>query len=446
MDSVMESFNTSIHFDQRLYKYDIAQNQAYAKALNKAKVLSGAEYSKVISALTAIEKEIDQNRNVLKKEFEDIHMNIETMLTKRVGEAGKKIHTGRSRNDQVATDVRMYVKDEIGFVQDLIKQLQKTLIFLADGNFDVIMPGYTHMQRAQPVLFAHHMLAYYEMFKRDAERLAQCYERADVLPLGSAALAGSSYHIDRQLLMRELGFSRLSKNSMDAVSDRDFVIEFLAACSLVMMHLSRMSEEIVLWATSEFKFVELSDTFSTGSSIMPQKKNPDAAELTRGKTGRVYGSLLSVLTMMKGLPLSYNRDMQEDKEQLFDAVDTVKACLSVMNGLLRTVKINGDRMMASTEKGCLTATDLADHMVKKGLPFRQAHEITGNIVKFCLDNNKDLYNISSKDFKKYCDKLGEDIHDHITIEYSLNSRDSVGGTSPVQVLKEIKAAKGELAA
>jgi len=443
-DASLEEFGSSIDFDKRLYKQDIRGTMAYAKALLKAKVLKQAECSQIISALSKIEKDIDSGKIQFNKQNEDIHMNIETILTAKVGEAGQKIHTGRSRNDQVVTDVRMYVREEIETVCELLKHFQKTLIKIAEDNIDAVMPGYTHMQKAQPVLFSHHLMAYYQMFKRDIQRLKECLERVNVLPLGSAALAGTGYDIDRKLLARELGFSSISKNSMDAVSDRDFLIEFASDCSICMMHLSRLAEELILWATSEFKYIEMSDAFSTGSSIMPQKKNPDIAELVRGKTGRVYGNLMALLTIMKGLPLAYNRDMQEDKERIFDSIDTIKPCIKMMESLLKTAKINDNNMQSATEKGCLTATDLADYLVKKGVPFRAAHEVTGKIVRFCVDNGKDLYQISKRDLQRFCDKVGEDVHDHLTVEHSIMKRNVPGGTAKNQVMASIKEAKEEL--
>lgn len=444
MDKVLEEFNSSVHFDKRLYKYDIKGSIAWAKALLAGKVLKKAECQETVSALTKIESDIESGKLELKKEQEDVHMNIEHMLTERIGETGKKLHTGRSRNDQVATDIRMYLKDEILEINSLIKIFQKTIIQIAKENVSTIMPGYTHMQKAQPILFAHHMMAYYNMLKRDKERLEGCYERADVMPLGSGALAGSSYDIDRKALAKLLGFSKISKNSMDAVSDRDFVIEFISACSLLMVHLSRLSEEIMIWSTGEFNFIELDDSYAMGSSIMPQKKNPDAAELIRGKSGRVFGDLMAVLTMMKGLPLSYNRDLQEDKERLFDAVDTVKPSLVIMNGMIKTMKINIEKMFADTEKGFLTATDLADYLVKKGVPFREAHETTGNIVKDCIATGKSIFQLSKKELKKYCDKITEDIHDCLTVAHSIGQKNITGGTSKSQVLKAIAEAREEL--
>ncbi len=443
-DKSLEEFGSSIHFDKRIFKQDIEGSKAYAKALLKAKLINNDEYKKIVSALSKIEKEIQEGKITFSKEHEDVHMNIEKLLVDLTGEAGKKIHTGRSRNDQVVTDLRMYLREETLEINELIRQFQKTLVKMAEEYIDYAMPGYTHMQKAQPILFSHYLLAYYQMFKRDRERFSDCLRRINVLPLGSAALAGTSYNIDRNLLAKELGFDSVSKNSIDAVSDRDFVIEFLSACAICMMHLSRMAEEIIIWSTNEFKFIELSDELTTGSSIMPQKKNPDAAELVRGKTGRVYGDLIALLTIMKGLPLSYNRDMQEDKERLFDAIDTIKPSLQIMEKLLRTATINRNNMLAATEKGNLTATDLADYLVRKGIPFRTAHEITGKIVKHCIENGKDLFQLSSKDYKKFCDKITEDIHDNLTVESSISHKDIVGGTALNRVVFSIKEAKEEL--
>ena len=444
MDLAMEDFNSSVHFDGRLYKYDIDVNIAWAGALLGAKVLTKTEYSQIVSALKKIKEDIASGKSPIRKEHEDVHMNIEVLLTQKTGEAGKKIHTGKSRNDQVVTDARLYMKEEISFILQLIKNFQKTLLQMADKNLDVIMPGYTHTQRAQPVLFSHYLMAYFEMLGRDKQRLKECLARLDVMSLGSAALGGTSYPIDRWELAKELGFKDISRNSIDAVSDRDFVAEFLADASILMMHISRLAEEMVLWSSSEFKFIELSDAYSTGSSIMPQKKNPDVAELSRGKTGRVYGNLISVLTMLKGLPLSYNRDMQEDKEPLFDSVDTVKRVLVIMQKMISTMKINSENMKTAVETGWLTATDLADYIVEKGIPFRQAHEIVGKIVRYCIDNNKELYALSKKEFTQYCDKIGQDVYDFITPEISVNDKNIEGGTARNRVRSAIRLAKKEL--
>ncbi|MFA5097076.1 MAG: argininosuccinate lyase [Candidatus Margulisiibacteriota bacterium] len=444
MDLAMEDFNSSVHFDKRLFKHDIDVNIAWAGALLSAKVLTKTEHSQITSALKKIKEDIASGKAAIKKEHEDIHMNIEVLLTQKTGEAGKKIHTGKSRNDQVVTDIRLYMKEEISFILELVKSFQKTLLHLADKNLDVIMPGYTHTQRAQPVLFSHYLMAHFEMLGRDRQRLKQCLERSDIMSLGSAALGGSSYPIDRWALAKELGFKDISRNSIDAVSDRDFVAEFLADAAILMMHISRLAEEMVLWSSSEFKFIELADAYSTGSSIMPQKKNPDVAELSRGKTGRVYGDLFSVLTMLKGLPLSYNRDMQEDKEPLFDSIDTVKTVLLIMQKMVSTMKINEDNMKAAVETGWLTATDLADYIVEKGVPFRKAHEIVGKIVRYCVDNNKELYALSKKEFALYCDRIGQDVYDFITPESSINDKDIEGGTARSRVRSAIRLAKKEL--
>lgn len=443
-DQSLEEFGSSIGFDKRLYKQDIEGTRAYAKALLKAKILKQTEYSQISSALTKIEKDITEGKIKFSKHHEDVHMNIEMLLTERVGEAGKKIHTGRSRNDQVATDFRMYVRDEITAIKALLRQFQKTLIKLAEEYIDISMPGYTHMQKAQPVLLSHHLMAYYQMFKRDSQRFSECLERVNVLPLGSAALAGTGYDIDRKLIAKQLEFSSISRNSLDAVSDRDFAIEFASVSSICMMHLSRMAEELIIWATAEFKFIELADEFSTGSSIMPQKKNPDIAELVRGKTGRVYGNLVALFTMMKALPLAYNRDLQEDKERVFDTADTLKPSIAMMENLLKTATIKDVNMFQAAEKGCLTATDLADYLVRKGVPFRSAHEITGNIVRHCVETGRDLFQLSSKDYKKFCDKITEDIHDHLTVEASIARRDIIGGTARNQVSFSIREAKEDL--
>lgn len=441
---LLEDFTSSINFDKELYKYDIKGSIAWAKALNKAKVLSQSEYSKIVSALNKIEKDIEDGKIKLKNEYEDIHMAIEKILTGRIGDIGKKLHTGRSRNDQIATDMRLYLKDEINLIIRIIKDFQKTLVKIAEDNIDLIMPGYTHLQKAQPILFSHHFMAYYQMLARDIERLRNCYARVDVMPLGSGALAGTSYNIDRKALAKDLGFSHISKNSVDAVSDRDFVIEFISDSALIMVHLSRLCEEIIIWSTSEFKFIELSDAFSTGSSIMPQKKNPDIAELTRGKTGRVVGSLMSILTIMKGLPLSYNRDMQEDKEALFDSVHTVKKSLEIMRSLIETMKINNKIISQDTEKDFLVATDLADYLVKKGIPFREAHEIIGKIVRYCIEYGKNFYELSKKDLQGFCAKIDEDIYEYFNLGRSVNAKNVIGGTAKEQVMKAIAEAKIDL--
>ena len=444
MAESVEKFPASIDVDNRLFKQDIVQSIAYARALTKVQVLSGAECQKIIRGLQEIMKGIEHGRIELKRELEDIHMNIETILTEKVGEMGKKLHTGRSRNDQVATDLRMYVKYEVTEIIMLIKKMQAALLDQADKNIKVIMPGYTHLQRAQPILFSHHLMAYYEMFERDRERFLFAGKQADVMPLGSGALAGNSFDIDRELLAKELGFSKVSKNSMDAVSDRDFAIDFISAAAVLMMHVSRLSEELVIWSTYEFDFIELSDRYSTGSSVMPQKKNPDVAELSRGKTGRVYGNLTRVLTLMKGLPMAYNRDLQEDKEAIFDTVDTLKEVLTVYPEMLATTKVNGEVMGAAAKKGFLTATDLAYYLVRRGVPFREAHEIVGKIVAYCEESNMQLEYLSLKQLKQFSGAFTYDVTRVLSTESSIASRDIIGGTSANRVKEAIKRARKNL--
>jgi argininosuccinate lyase len=371
-------------------------------------------------------------------------MNVEAALIAKTGDIGKKIHTGRSRNDQVATDCRMYVKEEADNIVVALKRVQKTLVDLADKNIKVIMPGYTHMQRAQPILFSHHLMAYYEMFQRDKARFLAVKERADVLPLGSGALAGAAFGLDRELMAKELGFARISRNSLDAVSDRDFVVDFLAAASLLMVHFSRLAEELIIWSTFEFNFIELSDRYTTGSSIMPQKKNPDIAELTRGRSGRVFGSLVGILTVLKGLPLAYNRDLQEDKEGLFDAVDTIKAVLGIFPDMLETMKVNAEVTSAATRKGFLTATDLAYYLVRHGVAFREAHEIVGKIVAYCSESNMQLEYLSLQQLKQFCDKFTYDVTRILSAESSIANRDLPGGTAGNRVKEAIKRARKEL--
>lgn len=441
-----EEFTSSIHFDSRLFKQDIVQSIVYAKELVKARVLTTKEEKKIIKALEAIMKEIETGKAVLRPELEDIHMNIETLLIDKVGEMGKKLHAGRSRNDQVATDLRMYLKYEVTEIILLIKALQTVLVDQAEQNIKVIMPGYTHLQRAQPILFSHHLMAYYEMLERDKKRFKAAGEEADVLTLGSGALAGTGFDIDRNSLAKGLGFSKVSKNSMDAVSDRDFAIDFVAACALLMTHLSRFSEEIIIWSTYEFDFIELSDKYTTGSSIMPQKKNPDVAELTRGKTARVYGDLTTLLTLMKGLPLAYNRDMQEDKEAVFDAVDTVKAVLPIFAEMVATMQVNAEQMKAAAKKGFLTATDLAYYLVRQGIPFREAHAIVGKIVAYCEESNMQLEYLSLKQLKEFCERISYDVTRILSTESSVASRDMVGGTAGNRVKEAIKRARKDLAA
>jgi argininosuccinate lyase len=439
-----EEFTSSTNFDVRLYKQDIVQSIAYARALFKTHILSGVECKKIIRALEEIMKGIGSGKLKLRPELEDVHMNIETFLIEKVGEMGKKLHAGRSRNDQVATDVRMYIKYEVTETVMLVKKLQGVLLDLAEQNIKVIMPGYTHLQRAQPILFSHHLMAYFEMLQRDKERFLAVGREADVMSLGSGALAGTGFDIDREALAKELGFSRISKNSIDAVSDRDFAIGFITACAMLMMHISRLSEELVIWSTYEFDFIELSDKYTTGSSIMPQKKNPDIAELARGKAGRVFGDLVRILTMMKGLPLAYNRDMQEDKEAMFDAIDTVKSVLAIYREMLATAKINAEVMKAASKKGFLTATDLAYYLVRRGVPFREAHAIVGKIVAYCEESNMQLEYLSLPQLKQFSGAFTYDVTRVLSTESSIASRDMPGGTAPSRVKEAIKRARKDL--
>ncbi len=437
-NKLVEEFTASIPFDWKLYKYDIAGSIAHARMLAKKGIIKKAEAGKIAKGLKTIEKEIDSGKFRFSIEDEDIHMAVERRLISLIGDTGKKLHTARSRNDQVSLDIRLYLRDEIKDIISLIKKFQGALILLAKKNINLIMPGYTHLQQAQPILFSHHLLAYYEMFKRDKERLEDCYKRTDVMPLGSGALAGTTFPIDRGYVAKQLGFDDITNNSLDAVSDRDFVIEFLAASSIMMMHFSRMSEELIIWSTSEFGFIELPDAFCTGSSMMPQKKNPDVAELVRGKTGRIYGNLLSLLVLMKGLPLSYNRDMQEDKEPLFDTVDTLKAALMIYAEMIKGIKINRNRIQSAMADGLILATDVADYLVKKAVPFRTAHEIVGRIVRYCLDKGRPLNKLASSEWKGFSSKFDSDILKMITIEKVVEKRNHIGGTSKKQVLKRIR--------
>ncbi|MGI6113702.1 MAG: argininosuccinate lyase [Mahellales bacterium] len=440
-DERVDDFHSSIAFDARLYRQDIKGSIAHAKMLAARGIISGEEGDAIVKGLEAILQDIDEGKIEFSKEAEDIHMNIESLLIERIGDIGKKLHTGRSRNDQVALDLRMYLKDEIDEISSLIIALQRVLLDMAKEHQDTIMPGYTHMQPAQPITLAHHLMAYFHMFKRDWQRLRDCRKRTDIMPLGSGALAGTTYPLDRDYVADMLGFSGITENSLDGVSDRDFALEFLSCCSILMMHLSRFCEEIVLWASKEFDFIELDDGFSTGSSIMPQKKNPDVAELIRGKTGRVYGDLISLLTVMKSLPLAYNKDMQEDKEPVFDAVDTVKKSLEVFTSMVKTTKFKKKNMRSACLKGFLNATDAADYLVKKGVPFRQAHEIIGRLVLYCIRNNKDLGQLSLDEYESLSPVFEKDIYDHIDIKTCVYQRKIEGGPSPQAVALAIK--KGE---
>ena len=443
-NKLVEEFNASISFDKRLYKHDIMGSIAHAKMLTKVGIIKKREAERIITGLKAIEKEIEAGKFRFTSDMEDIHMAIEKRLIEKTGPVGGKLHTARSRNDQVALDIRLYLRDEIGEVKGLIRELQKTFVGIAKKNLDCIMPGYTHLQRAQPILFSHHLLAYYEMLKRDNERLADCYKRVNVMPLGSGALAGSPYPLNREFVAKELGFTGVTDNSLDAVSDRDFCIEFCSAASILMMHLSRLSEELILWSSSEFGFIELSDAFSTGSSLMPQKKNPDVPELMRGKTGRVYGNLVSLLTTMKALPLAYNKDMQEDKEALFDTIATIKECLKVFSPMLRTMKLNKKKMLDATKSGFLTATDAADYLVKKGVPFRESHHIAGRVVAYCIKTSQGLEDLSIDEWRGFSKAFGKDIKEVISVEASVKSRKAKGGTAPEAVKRRLKEIEREM--
>ncbi|MBW2217583.1 MAG: argininosuccinate lyase [Deltaproteobacteria bacterium] len=443
-DTLANRFNASISFDQRLHVQDIEGSMAHCRMLAKQGIITDDEALQILEALAMIMRELDRGEITFYDDYEDIHSLIEKVLVEKIGALGEKLHTGRSRNDQVALDVRLYVRNVINRVVDLIKETQRALVDLAERNVDLIMPGYTHLQRAQPVLVAHHLLAYYEMLKRDHERFSESLKRTNILPLGSAALAGSTFDLDRNMVAEELGFDGISENSMDAVSDRDFVLDFLYSSSVLMMHLSRLSEELVIWSSQEFGFITISDAFCTGSSIMPQKKNPDMPELIRGKTGRVYGHLMSLLTTMKGLPLAYNKDMQEDKEALFDAADTVEICLEVMSSLLGAVTFNGKRLKEATEKGFLAATDLADYLVRKGITFRAAHEIVGRMVLLAVDQGKELHDLTLDEMKGFAKKINKDVYKWLDPALTVNRRNIPGGTGPDMVKRSLNKARGEL--
>ena len=431
-DKMIQDYVTSIHFDQRLYRQDIEGSIAHVKMLAKQQIIAESDAEALIKGLSLIQEEIEQGKFQFKPELEDIHMNIEARLFERIGDVAGKLHTARSRNDQIALDLRLFTKEEALKTIDELKTLQSSLVELAETNKDVIMPGYTHLQQAQPVLLAHHLLAYFEMFQRDKERFHDCLKRTDVLPLGSGALAGVSYPIDREFVARELGFSKVSTNSLDAVSDRDFIIEYKACAALTMMHLSRLAEEIILWSSAEFGFIEIGQAYTTGSSIMPQKKNPDVAELARGKTGRVYGHLMAILTAMKALPLAYNRDMQEDKEGLFDTVDTLHSTLRVFAEMIKTIKVNVKRVREAIKRDYILATDLADYLVKKGLPFREAHGAVAKLSEYAITRDKSFHELSLSEYHSFSPLFSEDVY-AITLESSLAARDIVGGTSPQQV-------------
>ncbi|GLI19788.1 argininosuccinate lyase [Tepidanaerobacter syntrophicus] len=440
-DKAMERFNSSISFDKRLYKYDINGSIAHAAMLAKCGIISREDAKSIIEGLKSILDDIESGKLKISEDAEDIHTFIEQQLTCRIGTAGQRLHTARSRNDQVALDIRMYLKDAISQIQQLLISLMGTITDVAFIHIDTIMPGYTHLQRAQPVTLGHYLMAYFQMFKRDYERLGDCYKRVDIMPLGSGALATSTYPIDRHFVAEKLGFSSVSENSMDAVSDRDFEIEFLNCAALIGMHLSRFCEELVIWSSAEFNFIELDDAFCTGSSIMPQKKNPDVAELIRGKTGRLYGDLIRLFTVMKGLPLAYNKDMQEDKEAIFDAADTLTDSISIFSAMLSTATFHKDVMLKAAYGGFTNATDAADYLVKKGMPFRQAHEIIGRLVVYCIENGKDLSTISIEEYKQFSDLFDEDIKGAIDLKTCIQNRKVYGGPSRESVTVMIDNAK-----
>ena len=432
-DVFVEEFTASIQFDKRLAHYDITGSIAHARMLARVGVLTDAEAVTIVEGLQGIGEEIDRDDFGWSVALEDVHMNIEARLTDRIGPVGKKLHTGRSRNDQVATDVRLYLRDQLDGIDRDLDALIRVLLDIAEREADTIMPGFTHLQAAQPVTFGHHMMAWLEMLVRDRERFIDCRKRVNSLPLGAAALAGTTFPIDREYVAEQLGFDRIAGNSLDAVSDRDFVIEFNSAAALLMVHMSRMSEELVLWSSQQFDFVNLSDSYCTGSSIMPQKKNPDVPELVRGKSGRVIGNLLNLLTLMKGQPLAYNKDNQEDKEPLFDTVQTVRGSLFVYAGMLGEMTVNADKMIAATRLGFTTATDLADYLVRKGVPFRDAHEVVGKAVRLAIDNSVDLADLKLPALQALCAQIDETVYDVLTLEGSVAARDHLGGTAPVQV-------------
>ena len=443
-DAFVERFTASVGFDQRLYHHDITGSIAHATMLAKVGVLTEAERDQIIEGLKGVKEDIEAGRFEWSVSLEDVHMNIEARLTDRIGITGKKLHTGRSRNDQVATDIRLYLRDEIDVIAEELARLQAGLLDLAGREADTIMPGFTHLQTAQPVTFGHHLLAWYEMLVRDADRLQDCRKRVNVMPLGAAALAGTTYPIDRNLTAELLGFDRPTENSLDSVSDRDFAIEFCSFSALLMTHLSRFSEELVLWTSAQFDFIDLPDRFCTGSSIMPQKKNPDVPELVRGKTGRVNGHLISLLTLMKSQPLAYNKDNQEDKEPLFDTVDTIKGCLKAYADMIPAIKAKAANMRVAAKRGFSTATDLADYLVKKGVPFRDAHEIVGKSVAFGVAESRDLSEMTLEELRQFSDVIGEDVFDVLTLEGSVQARDHLGGTAPNQVRAAVARARAVL--
>ncbi len=441
-DQLVYNFNASISFDQKFYKQDIRGSIAHATMLGECGIITKEESKAIIDGLEGILSDVESGKLEISSKYEDIHSFVEATLIDRIGDTGKKLHTGRSRNDQVALDMRLYTRDEIVNIKDLLKELMTTLHSLMKDNLDTYMPGFTHLQKAQPVTFAHHVGAYMEMFKRDFDRMCDIYDRMNYCPLGAGALAGTTYPLDRKLTADLLEFYGPTLNSMDSVSDRDYLIELLSALSTIAMHLARFSEEIIIWNSNEYQFVELDDAYSTGSSIMPQKKNPDIAELVRGKTGRVYGALISILTTMKGIPLAYNKDMQEDKELTFDAIDTVKGCIALFNGMISTMKLNKDNMKISAMNGFTNATDAADYLVKNGVPFRDAHGIIGRLVLYCIDNNKAIDELSIDEFKEISPVFNEDIYDAISLETCVGKRNTIGAPGP-DAMKQVIAINEE---
>lgn len=444
-DAFVEAFTASVGFDQRLARHDIQGSKAHAGMLARIGVLTETEREAIETGLDEILTEIERGDFVWSVQLEDVHMNIEARLTQRIGETGKKLHTGRSRNDQVATDIRLYLRDEVDGIIGLLGQLQTALLDLAEREADTILPGFTHLQVAQPISFGHHLMAWFEMLDRDRDRLRDCRKRINIMPLGAAALAGTTFPLDRDYTARLLGFDRPAANSLDAVSDRDFAIEFTACASLILMHLSRFSEELILWTSAQFGFVDLPDAFCTGSSIMPQKKNPDVPELVRGKTGRVYGHLMSLLTLMKGQPLAYNKDNQEDKEPLFDTLDTVWGCLKAFTDMVPHLAPNREAMRRAALQGYATATDLADYLVRKGMPFRDAHEVVGNAVRLGIETDRDLSALSLDDLRRLSALIEADVFEVLTLEGSVKARKHLGGTAPAQVRQAIATARERLA-
>ena len=444
-DGFVEQFTESVSYDQRLYPYDIMGSLAHVRMLGHVGILTDKDCEQIIAGLEKVQASIDSGEFQWQTQLEDVHMNIESALVAEIGEVGKKLHTGRSRNDQVATDIRLYLREELDATRVQLKQLMSLLLELAEQEVESIMPGFTHMQAAQPVTFGHHMLAWFEMLKRDEQRLEDCRKRVNVMPLGSAALAGTSFPVDREYTAELLGFDGVTQNSLDAVSDRDFVVEFCSAASLIMMHLSRFSEELVLWISPQFGFIDLDDAYCTGSSIMPQKKNPDIPELVRGKTGRVYGNLTALLTLMKAQPLAYNRDNQEDKESLFDSVDTLRGCLQAYIGIVPAITVEREAMLQAAASGFSTATDLADYLVRKGLPFRDAHEVVGKAVQFALKEQKELAELSLEELQAFNDEIEQDVYDCLELQGSIQARDHIGGTAPAQVKQAVQQGRDYLA-